>query len=133
MKDEILKLRSEGKTYDEIKKILNCSKGTIAYYCGEGQTEKYREYGRQRKERDRLWMQSVKEKLNCSKCPEKRWWVLDFHHIDATTKEGTIATMLATVSKEKILQEIDKCIVLCSNCHRDLHYQEKINKKSLQE
>jgi len=40
MKEEILKLRSEGKSYDEIKKILNCSKGTIAYHCGDGQKEK---------------------------------------------------------------------------------------------
>jgi CRISPR/Cas system Type II protein with McrA/HNH and RuvC-like nuclease domain len=40
MKDKILKLRDEGKTYTEIKKILGCSKGTISYHCGEGQKEK---------------------------------------------------------------------------------------------
>ena len=40
MKDEILKLRSEGKTYSEIKKELGCSKSTISYYCGKGQKEK---------------------------------------------------------------------------------------------
>jgi len=40
MKDEILKLRNEGKTYNEIQKTLNCSKGTISYYCGESQKEK---------------------------------------------------------------------------------------------
>lgn len=42
MKEEILKLRSEGKTYDQIKEILGCSKGTIAYHCGDGQKEKTR-------------------------------------------------------------------------------------------
>ena len=40
MKEEILKLRAEGKTYNQIKEILNCSKSTISYYCGEGQKEK---------------------------------------------------------------------------------------------
>ena len=40
MKEQILKLRSEGKTYNQIREELECSKGTIAYHCGEGQKEK---------------------------------------------------------------------------------------------
>lgn len=40
MKEQILELRAQGKTYDEIKEILGCSKGTISYHCGEGQKEK---------------------------------------------------------------------------------------------
>lgn len=40
MKKEIIKLRSEGKTYNEIKKILGCSKGLISYHCGDGQKQK---------------------------------------------------------------------------------------------
>lgn len=43
MKEKILKLRNEGKSYREIEKILNCSKGTISYYCGDGQKEKCKE------------------------------------------------------------------------------------------
>lgn len=42
MKEQILKLRAEGKTYKEIKDVLGCSKGTIAYHCGDGQKEKSR-------------------------------------------------------------------------------------------
>ena len=41
-RDEILRLREEGKTYNEIKEITGASKGTISYHCGEGQKEKYR-------------------------------------------------------------------------------------------
>lgn len=52
MKEEIIKLRSEGKTYNEIKKILGCSKSNISYHCGEGQKEKWRE--RQRKNRKQV-------------------------------------------------------------------------------
>ena len=50
MKEEILKLRSEGKTYNEITKMLGCSKGTISYHCGKGQKEKTQE--RQNRRRD---------------------------------------------------------------------------------
>lgn len=39
-KEQILNLRAEGKTYDEIQEILQCSKGLISYHCGEGQKEK---------------------------------------------------------------------------------------------
>ena len=35
MKDKILELRSQGKTYNEIVEILGCSKGTISYHCGK--------------------------------------------------------------------------------------------------
>jgi 5-methylcytosine-specific restriction endonuclease McrA len=40
MKKQILKLRSQGKSYNQIQKILNCSKSTISYHCGDGQKEK---------------------------------------------------------------------------------------------
>lgn len=35
MKEEILKLRKEGKSYNEIKEILKCSKATISYHCSK--------------------------------------------------------------------------------------------------
>lgn len=34
MKEQILKLRKEGKTYSQIKEIVGCSKSTISYHCG---------------------------------------------------------------------------------------------------
>lgn len=35
LKEQILNLRSQGKSYNEIKKELQCSKGTIAYHCNQ--------------------------------------------------------------------------------------------------
>jgi hypothetical protein len=67
-----------------------------------------------------------KKTLCCSKCGEDRWWVLDFHHLDPTEKDKEVSALVWTSSREKIQREIEKCIVLCSNCHRDLHYQEKL-------
>lgn len=40
MKEKILELRKQGKSYSQIQKELGCSKGTIAYHCGNGQIEK---------------------------------------------------------------------------------------------
>lgn len=40
MRKEILKLREQGKTYNEIVSILGCSKSTVSYHCGENQKEK---------------------------------------------------------------------------------------------
>ena len=57
MKEEILKLRSEGKTYDEIKEIVGCSKGTVSYHCGPGQKEKTN--NRLRKRRENLLLSKV--------------------------------------------------------------------------
>ena len=40
MKEQIIKLRQEGKTYRNIQQEVGCSLSTIAYYCGENQKEK---------------------------------------------------------------------------------------------
>lgn len=75
-----------------------------------------------------LWYQTLKSKLKCNNCEESHIACLDFHHINDINKELAIATMVAiTKSKETILKEIQKCIVLCSNCHRKLHYNKKNN------
>ena len=124
MKDKILKLRDEGKTYNEIKEILGCSKGTISYYCGDGQKEKSKIRRKKRRRENREWLESYKKTLTCSKCPESRWWVLDFHHRDPDKKEGSIGNLIKSSNIEKVLEEIDKCDVVCANCHRDIHYQE---------
>lgn len=49
-KEEILKLRKKGKSYNDIAQKLGCSKGTISYHCGDGQKEKTR--NRHRKSRN---------------------------------------------------------------------------------
>ena len=69
---------------------------------------------------------NIKKTLKCSICGEDRWWVLDFHHTDPNKKEKHISHLIE--SPKKLQEELKKCIVVCSNCHRDLHYK-KINIK----
>lgn len=63
-------------------------------------------------------------KSGCSVCGVYHPAILDFHHVDKNKKDFTIAKS-RTKSKEKFLRELDKCIVLCSNCHRILHWRER--------
>jgi hypothetical protein len=49
--------------------------------------------------------------------------VYDFHHIDPSSKE--IGHNLRHRSYEKALIEVQKCLMLCSNCHRIEHYRLK--------
>jgi len=53
---------------------------------------------------------------------------LDFHHINGKKKEFRISRMGST-KWEKVLEELKKCQLLCSNCHRELHYKEEENKQ----
>lgn len=66
-----------------------------------------------------------KKLQGCAKCKDKRFYVLDFHHVNPEQKDGTIAHMIKSSSIEKLVEEVDKCILLCANCHREFHYLEK--------
>ena len=46
--------------------------------------------------------------------------IFDFHHLDSSLKEFTIGHS-KLLSLEKIKYELDKCILLCANCHRIRH------------
>ena len=57
----------------------------------------------------------------CSKCGYNNNIVaLDFHHLDPTEKEAGLASMGRALNN-KVKKELDKCIVLCANCHREEH------------
>lgn len=57
--------------------------------------------------------------INCgySKCIA----ALDFHHLDPNKKEMNLNT---AVSIERKIEELNKCILLCCRCHRELHYEQ---------
>ena len=81
------------------------------------------------KAKSRAWFVEYKKTLKCNKCGEKRWYVLDFHHTDHRNKKYAIGQMVKQrMSQKSILEEIEKCIVLCANCHREYHYEEYMKK-----
>lgn len=61
----------------------------------------------------------------CTKCGyNKCTEAMDFHHKDPSQKDFGIAASGHTYSWEKMKKELDKCVLLCSNCHRELHAKE---------
>ena len=51
----------------------------------------------------------------------------DFHHLDPDIKDANIAQLISR-NFEKIKPELDKCILLCSNCHRIRHFNDGVVK-----
>lgn len=45
---------------------------------------------------------------------------LEFHHKDGE-KDFGIAAKGHTKSWERIKEELDKCVLVCSNCHKEIH------------
>ena len=58
----------------------------------------------------------------CEKCGyNKCIAALDFHHIDPTIKKFEIGGKKFIKLNKKITDELDKCSLLCANCHRESH------------
>lgn len=71
------------------------------------------------------------KKQGCLKCGEMRIYLIDAHHIDPTIKDKNLSKLKINCSLEKIQKELDKCIPLCSNCHREFHYLEQTQNLSI--
>lgn len=57
-------------------------------------------------------------KCGYNTCPN----ALEFHHVDPTKKDINFIK-LKTKSFERFKIELDKCILVCANCHREIHYE----------
>lgn len=62
-----------------------------------------------------------KKTLKCSLCPENFIRCLDFHHLDPGGKDFSIAQEVGDISIARMLKELQKCSVLCKNCHVKVH------------
>ncbi len=85
---------------------------------------KYAESSKASRQRKREWYNGIMDTKSCVKCGESDNACLDWHHTDPTQKEAGVSHLLCNRSRKSILEEIDKCICLCANCHRKLHYYE---------
>jgi hypothetical protein len=67
----------------------------------------------------------LKHEVGCKECGESHPACLDFHHRDPSIKEFTISSKIQGFSWSRLIKEIEKCDILCANCHRKLHYRLK--------
>ncbi len=81
-------------------------------------------------ERVKSWRKATKQRMvaamggKCQCCPYDRCAEsLDFHHIDPTQKEMSLGSVRANPKAwDQIVHELRKCILVCRNCHGELHY-----------
>lgn len=86
--------------------------------------------------RSTSYRQSVKRALvdykggKCVRCGyDKCINALQFHHLNPTEKDFTLSK--STKPFEELKAEVDKCILLCANCHAEIHYEENLSDLSL--
>ena len=111
------KKKSEGRKHSQCKECQ--SEQEKLHY--QERKDKVIENTYSYKERNFQYILERKE-CGCQKCGEIKHYMLDFHHIDPSQKEANINNLKTSCSLETLKKEIDKCIVLCANCHREFHY-----------
>lgn len=129
-----------------LEKFATCKRNKLGkmYVCRS--CVKNRDHKRYLKDKDRIlartaqtkkelgeWFLEIKKDLKCEKCGETHPACLQFHHLDPSKKEGNISGMFWRKDREHVLKEIEKCIVLCANCHFKVHYEEKQNRPVIQQ
>ena len=75
------------------------------------------------------WRRNIKKKAieafggKCIVCAyDKCDKALDFHHLDPSKKDFSIGQVTESpVAITKIADELEKCVMLCANCHREYH------------
>ena len=60
-------------------------------------------------------------------CDEKFHQCLEFHHLNPSEKDLTVSTLINYGSLNRVKKEISKCVLLCANCHRKVHYDEQFD------
>ena len=75
------------------------------------------------------WL-DYKATLSCVRCGETHPATFDFHHVNPKDKVKSVNEWVKNRNYKEAHEEIKKCIVLCANCHRIHHYNEKRGHKA---
>ena len=91
------------------------------------------------RQRERDKYQSKQLELNefkhnhpCVKCGCSKYYLIDFHHLNPAEKDFTISDN-SHAKIETLMKEIDKCVPLCANCHREFHHLEREQGMTIEE
>ncbi|MCA9388776.1 hypothetical protein KC644_03380 [Candidatus Berkelbacteria bacterium] len=83
--------------------------------------EKYLEKNRKRRAKLRKYIADIKSKTPCTDCKiQYPYYVMDFDHL--SSKKGIISKVVASNNLKALKDEIAKCEIVCSNCHRKRTY-----------
>jgi hypothetical protein len=77
----------------------------------------------ERRQEHYVWITEYKKTVCCSRCGFADYRALDFHHLNPLEKDFAVADLISRgASLNKIKKEIEKCVILCANCHRIEHW-----------
>lgn len=118
-KEDILRLRSEGKSYGEISEILGCSKGTVAYYLKENKVSTPEAVSQNSVFKDKVtnYIINIKETRPCVSCGQ-------FLHrsqmdaLDGTSVQAIIDSVFDKETLEDSKRKIHQLKFICANCDR---------------
>lgn len=80
--------------------------------------DRVRENARNRYNRARQFIVAYKLAHPCSRCGESDPRCLDFHHINPDEKVKPVSKLAANSPLSVVKEEMEKCEVICANCHR---------------
>lgn len=88
-------------------------------WCKPCMIERHGEKRRARAKKFRAYVQAIKVERGCTDCGYNAHpAALDFDHLPGQLKLGRLAAMACGSALKTIHAEIDKCEVVCANCHR---------------
>ncbi len=86
--------------------------------------ERRKGLAKQRRQDNLTWLRQKKADSGCFDCGITDFRVLDFDHLPQYEKEINLGDVCRHGwSQERIQEEVDKCEVVCSNCHRIRTYE----------
>lgn len=98
------------------------------WYIQNKHTDKYKN---QRKIVKKTFQKNIKQilkelKINgCSICGyNNNHSVLEFHHVNPMDKLFQIAHGIRNHTNERVAEELNKCVLLCANCHKEIEFKE---------
>jgi hypothetical protein len=99
--------------------------------------EEKQEYNRKIYDQQRVKRWESKKELvvmkggKCQCCGyDKNLAVLSFHHREPENKSFDLdGRAMSSRKKEELLKELDKCDLMCMNCHQEIHHPSKSNWK----
>lgn len=103
------------KTHGETTFAPQKSKSGYTYYCVKCSAARKARWQKKNKEEAVAYKGGKCEHCGYNKC----LGALHFHHLDPTEKDFA---SFSTFKLEKSKSELDKCILLCANCHAEVHY-----------
>lgn len=91
--------------------------GSLYSYCKDCFNERVKQRWTERKEKAVEHMGGKCQDCGYNKCIA----ALEFHHLDPSSKEANW-NKIRLWEWSKVESELDKCVLLCSNCHRERHH-----------